>query len=170
LLVVFGQLVGFRRRAVFVAFFFGFRGFFDPRADQLPRIAEDFPQFVPQFEILAEQFGDQVPGALQDLFHALHAHLRVDELGGAGLQVGGFRSGVQNFQGQGFQASAASQIGERLLFRLERQIDVFQTTERIRRLDQPRQLVRQFALRLQGFQDPLLAVGQRAPFFHGLVD
>jgi hypothetical protein len=107
---------------------------------------------------------------LQDLFHALHAGIRVDELDGAGLQVGGFRSGVQNFQGQGFQASAASQIGERLLFRLERQIDVFQTTERIRRLDQRRQLVRQFALRLQGFQDPLLAVGQRAPFFHGLVD
>jgi hypothetical protein len=67
-----------------------FWSFFDASTYQLAFRPDDLPQFVTQFKILAVPFGNQVAGALQDIFDALQADFLVDELSGTRLKTGCF--------------------------------------------------------------------------------
>jgi len=140
----------------------GLFGLLDSRADEFAGLFHQFPQLVPQRIILGENFGDQVACTLQHIGDGRHALLGVDEFGGSGLQIsnGGLRG--DDLVGQRIQAAAASQSGERLLFGLEGQIQIFQSPQRVGGLDAGDQIGRRSSLRLERFEYPLLAIGQNA--------
>jgi len=96
--------------------------------------------------------------------------VRVDEFGGADFQVRGRRLGGEDFVRQPFQPAAARQAGQRLLLRLERQVQIFQPPQRIRRVDAGGQFGRQLAGGLQRFQNSLPAIRQNSQAVDHLLD
>ena len=102
----------------------------------------------------ADPFGQDVPGALQRLFHG--GHFPLHELGGIGLGVAGFV--VPQQIGQRLQAFGYGHRGARLALGPIRKVKVFQLAAADAVLDGLLQFRGQFSLLLDGAQDGRLAL------------
>ena len=146
------------------------RFWWDPVAHQHTGTLQHLAQPPAQFRLFAELLGKDVTGAEQRIGRGGHLTVRVDEIGGPGVQIGTGRRGLEDLTGQQFQTARSGQRGQRLLLRLVRQIQVFEPLGRRGGENLFGQLVGQFALRLDRAEDRLFALGQLTHFRQPVLD
>ena len=114
-----------------------------------PAGAVDAAQRLPVMGGLADSFCQDIPGALQSLFHG--GYLALDKLLGIGLRITALV--VPKEVGQRLQAFGNGHRGARLAFGTVRKIQVFQLAAAHAVLDGLLQLRRQLSLLFDGSQD-----------------
>ena len=86
-----------------------------------------------------------------------HALVGVDEVGGAGVEIGALLGPGEDLVGERAEALLAGPRGERLLLRPERQVQIFEPLDAVGLFDLAAELVGEFVLRFDRPQDRLLA-------------
>ena len=130
------------------------------RADELARLAIDLANSLPQFGIFAELLGQNVPRAQQRAGRIGHALVGVDEVGRAGIQIGGRFVLGEDLRREQAEPLLLGLRGERLLLRPIGQVQVFEPLHAVGPFDLLAQLRRQRVLRLDRLEDRLLTLLQ----------